>query len=104
MRLTNKDVQRAYRRFNKVYFDNKLPKDILVKFDTEEELDDAYGEYLEADHEILLSEELKTIPDFAYIVLLHEMAHVQVPDNNHGFQFAAVINKLYQQGAYDAYL
>lgn len=104
MRLINKALQKAYQKFNKMYFSNLLPKDIVTKFDVDGELDDAYGEYLEADKEILISEELRSIPDFAYIVLLHEMAHVQVPANNHGFQFAAVIDELYRKGAYDAYL
>ena len=100
MRLTNKAIQREYRRLNKTYFKNELPKDIKVKFDIRGELDpDTYAEYSHSDKEILLHEDLRKVPDFAYIVLMHEMAHVKVPDGRHGFEFVAVINCFYQMGA-----
>lgn len=105
MRLINKFLQSGYKKFNRVYFDNELPKDIVVKFDVNGDLEaDVYGEYVVEDKEILIHEDLRTVPDFAYIVLLHEMAHVRAPDNKHGFQFGAVINMLWQKGAYDALL
>lgn len=102
MRLTNKDLQSAYRRYNKAYFDDELPKDMCVEFS--DDLDaDTYGE--QENGNILLSNDLRMVPDFAYIVLLHEMAHAKVPDNrNHGFQFGAIVTRLFQMGAYDQLL
>ena len=32
---------------------------------------------------------------------MHEMAHANAPENGHGLQFAAVLNMLWQKGAYD---
>lgn len=99
MKLTNKDLQIEYKQCNKIYFDNELPKDLVVEFVPSSELDGDWGEY--EDGEIHINEKLKTVPDFAFIVLRHEMAHVKVPQSPHGFQFGAVINQLWQKGAYD---
>lgn len=103
-KLTNKSLKKAFDQFNKAYFNNELPH-VVVKFDTEGELDDDdYGEFT-VDGRILIDEQLAYVPDYCYIVLLHEMAHVKSPEaSNHGFHFAGVIDLLYKKGAYDTYL
>jgi hypothetical protein len=103
MRLTNADLRRAFRKFNKEYFDDELPSTI-IKFDTDGELDlGDDGEYT-SDGEILISEYLRTIPDYVYIVVLHEMSHVKHPVNGHGIAQKAVIYDLFMKGAYDELL
>jgi hypothetical protein len=108
MKLNNKDLQRAYNLFNKVYFGNELPKNIRVIFDTEGELEDGkeknWAEYIAEEKLILISERVQEITDFIFILILHEMAHVKAPDNSHGFQFGAVITSLWQKGAYDDFI
>lgn len=102
LKLTNKDLKREYRRVNRKYFENSLPNDITIKFDTEGELDsETYGEYFAPDNLILIEEALKNFPDFAFIILRHEMAHVKHFQNGHGHLFSSVIADLFQQGAYD---
>lgn len=103
MILTNKDLDRAFRKFNREYFDNELPM-VKVKFDIDNELEtETYGEFT-VDGEILISQDLKTIPDFAFIVLLHEMGHVKHPMNGHGIAHKAILYDLFMRGAYDPYL
>lgn len=105
LRLTNKDLKREYRQVNKKYFENSLPDDVVIKFDTEGELDsDTYGEYFASDNLILIEEALKDFPDFAFIILRHEMAHVKYFQNGHGHLFSSVITDLFLQGAYDKLL
>ena len=99
--LTNKDLQREYRRINKAYFDDKLPRNMKVRFDNGELEAEIYGEYFDSEKEILINDGLQTVPDYAFIVLMHEMAHANVPENGHGLQFSAVLNMLWQKGAYD---
>ena len=53
MRLTNKDLQREYRRINKAYFDDKLPRNMKVRFDGGELEAEIYGEYFDSEKEIL---------------------------------------------------
>ena len=101
MRLTNKDLQREYRRINKAYFDDNLPRNMKVRFDNGDLEAEIYGEYFDSEKEILISADLQTVPDYAFVVLMHEMAHANAPDNGHGIQFAAVLNMLWQKGAYD---
>lgn len=93
MRLTNKDLRSEYKLCNKMYFDDQLPKNLPVMFVPSSELDGDWGEY--EDGVIRINERLKSVPDFAFIVLRHEMAHVKAPQNAH------VINQLWQKGAYD---
>jgi predicted metal-dependent hydrolase len=102
MRLNNNDLREAYRRFNKVYFNDSLPKKLSVQFVPSSELDGDWGE--ENDDGIVINEKLQTVPDFAFIVLLHEMAHVKAPQNSHGHRWSGVIDSLYRMGAYDELL
>jgi predicted metal-dependent hydrolase len=103
VRLINKDLERAFRKFNKDYFNDELPP-VTIKFDTDKELDvETYGEFT-VDGEILINECLREIPEYCFIVVLHEMSHVKHPMNSHGIAHKAVLFDLFMQGAYDPYL
>jgi hypothetical protein len=103
MKLTNKDLERAFRKFNRDYFNDELPF-VTIKFDTDEELEpNVYGQFTH-DGEILISECLREIPEYCFIVVLHEMSHVKHPMNSHGIAHKAVLYDLFMQGAYDDYL
>lgn len=104
MKLTNKDLKKAFRQFNKAYFDDELSDDIVVKFDTENELESNEDGAYEDSH-ILIRDILRYVPDFCFIVLLHEMAHAKAPEAGaHGYYYGGVIDMLYKKGAYDPYL
>jgi len=112
MRLSNKDLQSFYKIINKRFYNNALPADIVVRFDDADEMEDHdEGEYIEADKQILIHKDFRRHPDVAMMVLVHETAHVALPEyvgwtdkDEHGHRFEALIGELYRKGAYDGLL
>lgn len=108
MKLTNAFLREEYKRLNKRFFENLLPKDLSVKFGDLSE-DNAHG--LSTGDEILIDNRLRHSDCLTAIILLHEMVHISLPeyggypaDGGHGMRFQARIVKLFEQGAYDGLL
>ena len=102
--MTNKDLQREYRRLNERFFGGQLPMDATVKFSDMDRSDLGLcsGETIE------ISNAIKNIDNFVYVVLLHEMAHLSLPEyagypseGGHGMRFQAELVRLFNAGAYD---
>lgn len=100
-------LKRAYRRFNNLYWDNRLP-DATVRFDgnlprkldghtvvtaTDEQITDVL---------IKVDPTLRDSTRLYSIVLLHEMAHVACyPDMRHSRKFKDEIQRLIGRGAFN---
>lgn len=104
LNLTNKELKKTFLWMNEKFFENRLDKRAKVRFETdlEDEEDGPLDGLCEAG-EIFIASELRGIPVYANIVLLHEMIHL---DNvhGHGIPFKARLNELVQRGAYDELL
>jgi hypothetical protein len=117
--MTDKDMTLMYRGFNEVFFDNRLPRYVKVRFVPEQMLRNV-NKHHEADAawrpalgEIWIDQVYARSESIALILLLHEMAHVKLegtyfghPSKNpgHGMIFQAEIFRLIMAGAYDGLL
>ena len=100
MKLCDKELGRAYRKYNKLYFDGALPQDVDVFFSPAE---DSYGQVQEEAGGWTLQINPKYSPDHRMwkMVLLHEMAHLAVhPYPSHGAKFQAEMLRLATAGAF----
>ena len=119
-RLTNADLARAYRRFNRLYFGNRLPKDTVVRFSSCRE---GRREYLgftmrcakyrviagKSDAVAVGTTRFRIILNqrhrrrsIALPTLLHEMVHVENYEwYNHGKKFDARMLRLAEAGAFN---
>lgn len=99
--VTNAEVQRMYREFNKKYFNNRLPKDMVVRFEI---FDYAQGvTHFKYDRPlyIQISKKLKWSRSQTALTLLHEMVHVELPYRlNHGPRFHKRMMQLARAGAF----
>lgn len=101
-KFTDRDLKKTYSSFNRKYFDNKLPKSMVVRFGRLSYQD--YGEY-DPDGIITISSSISHIAEMIMTTLLHEMAHVAVgPQAEHGMIWQSKIVELFNQGAYDGLL
>ena len=98
-------LKTAYDFLNDNYFDGKIK--CQIKFDKIK--DDGVSDFSSKDGKkiIKITNDFKTHPDAAAIVLLHEMVHVKLMSEGyidlhkgHGLRFHAEIDRLYKQGAY----
>jgi hypothetical protein len=104
MRLTNAYLARAYARFNKTYFGNKLPKDMVVRFAKLDinnvGLAVTYCKF-ERPLYIDISRPLAVHSMLADMTLLHEMVHVENPKwCGHGPKFQKRMLQLAKKGAF----
>lgn len=100
MKVCDKELGRAYREFNKRWFDDALPHDVDVFFSPAE---DCYGQVQEEDGSWTLQINPKYFIDHRIwkMVLLHEMAHLAVrPYLRHGRAFQVEMTRLANKGAF----
>lgn len=120
-RCSNKWLKETFIRLNCNFFDNRLPGSMTVEFkkkighydeDVKEwVIPDGYFDW-RADA-IFVDRSLEYSPDSVMIVLLHEMAHVDLrfrgyvgydADSGHGMIFKGELVRLINAGAYDGLL
>ena len=108
--VTNAQLPRMYRKYNRLYFSGKLPVNLEVAFETEGKNLRGWGvtDYICDSHgcyhptKILINRSLKVCRGWASMTLLHEMVHVELPYGaSHGPRFQARMRKLASQGAFD---
>jgi len=109
MIMTNKELQAAFKRLNKRFFDNRIQlPSTAVQFGDIEDCDGADG--IELGDEIFIHNDFKRHPDMAILVLMHEMVHADLRqdgyigyenDAGHGVRFKGGIDRLYRAGAFD---
>ena len=101
MRTTNRYLQNTYAEFNRKYFGNKLPKDMVVRFG---ETGDAVAVTdCKYDRPLYIIINRKTAWHHMIVdaTLLHEMVHVENPKpNGHGPWFQKRMLKLAKKGAF----
>jgi len=92
-----------YHNFNRKWFRNRLPKDMVVDFVRMEGALGVTAFYKNRPLHIMLNSELRTSDRIAALTLLHEMVHVELPKYNHGHQFHKRMQKLAKKGAFKPY-
>ena len=107
-RLTIKEIERVYARYNRDYFQDSLPNKVRFKVS---KIADAHGECsMFTDPEgSLLYYQIEFSKDtwlcgrrLIFIILLHEMSHLAAGlHNNHRKPFPETIQRLMMAGAYD---
>lgn len=98
--MTNSLLQALYHQFNKQYFSNRLPKDMVAHYDAIWQMG-VTKYYRERPLYILLSHKLRWTECGSGMVLLHEMCHVSLPYRvNHGKEFQKAMLKLARKGAF----
>ena len=117
--LKDSDMTLLYKGFAEVFFENKLPRYVKVRFVPEKMLK-GVNKHHEADAawrpavgEIWIDEIYRRSESISCQLLLHEMAHVKLegtyfghPSKNpgHGMIYQAEIFRLFMAGAYDGLL
>lgn len=107
----SKRLKNWYRKYNKVYFDNKLPDHVEIGLN---ELENAYGTlafsiWTEEDdgleHNVLqihIDPRMHAGDEQLHATLLHEMIHVKLlPNKFHGKKFKNELRLLMLKGAFD---
>lgn len=108
MRLTNAYLGRVYKEFNKKHFGNRLPKDMIVRFDVLRTSDDGCQEpcattafMLNRPLYIQINKRLAWQSMLANFSLIHEMVHVALPEvRGHGPKFQKEMLRLAKKGAF----
>lgn len=99
--MTNKDLQDLYHSFNRKWFGNRLPKDMVVGYS---KFDYAIGYtkfYRNRPLYIEISSKVRWSCSLTAMVLLHEMCHVSLPAKfEHGSKFHQEMLKLAKKGAF----
>lgn len=99
--LCDKQLQRAYRKYNKLWFNDELPHDVDCFFSP---VDDCYGQLQEEDNgewTIQINPKFFVDDRMWHMVLLHEMAHLKVrPYQLHGKKFQDEMIRLATAGAF----
>lgn len=103
--MTQTELTRLYARYNKKFFDNKLPAEspiVLVDFQgtSDEGWCVSHAEQGVAVHTICLDKNLKDRPNVLKNQLLHEMIHVKLhPYGEHDQIFYDEVGRLVLRGA-----
>lgn len=107
--MTEKNLQALYRRYNKKYFDGKLPAEVPVKFVDMSTTDQGglcttiNSEGLTL-HVIYLDSTFKDYDNLLKFFLLHECVHIKVPcvegEDPHGQAFDDEMMRLAFRGAF----
>lgn len=101
MRVSNAYLARSYAEFNRKYFGNKLPRDMIVRFEKNMEEVAITMHKFDRPLYIELNEKLKWHNMLVDITLLHEMVHVEsIKRNGHGPWFQKRMLKLAKDGAF----
>lgn len=99
--MTNIELQALYTMFNKQWFGNRLPKDMVVRYDKSNRWQGNTKYYCERPLYILINERLRWSDSQTALTLLHEMVHVELPYRfNHGPQFHKRMMQLARKGAF----
>ena len=100
MRVTNAYLAWAYAEFNRKYFRNRLPHDMVVRFAADEGCGTTYVQYGRPLY-IILNKRLAWHNMLADMTLLHEMVHVEHPEwRGHGPRFHKRMLQLAKAGAF----
>ena len=98
--VTNWDLERMYREYNKKYFRNRLPKDMVVEF---ARLPDCHGvTHCHKNRPLFIQIDwpLRGTLSHSAMTLLHEMVHVEHPKWLHGPKFHRRMLQLAKAGAF----
>lgn len=100
--MTNPELQALYHEFNKKWFGNKLPKDMVVCFAGLHMHRMAVTRYYRARPlYIEMNKNLRWNHSVVAMTLLHEMVHVALPYRiNHGPEFHKAMKSLAKRGAF----
>jgi hypothetical protein len=101
---SNWHLQREFNNMNRKFFDNRLPR-VRVRFGyIRPECGTSFMGFCLPDR-IMLAPFLKKSGKCALMVLLHEMAHLSVPDSqNHGRKWVREMHRLHDAGAFNSIL
>jgi hypothetical protein len=100
--MTNEDIQNRYHFFNRKYFGNRLPKDMVVRFSDVDGLGVLHTQW-DRPLYIYISKKMRYSWSNSCMTLLHEMVHVEFPKLEHGPTFHRRMLKLARQGAFRPY-
>lgn len=99
--MTNADLKIAYKIYNKKYFHNKLPHDMVVHF-TKMEMLGATHFYGKRPCWIVINKKLRWSASLAVMTLVHEMVHVELVNvGGHGAPFQKRMLQLAKGGAFN---
>jgi hypothetical protein len=103
--MTINKVLGYYRRYNKKYFDSKLPAEVPIHF-----VDMSATDYCGLTTQLMepglslqsiyLDNKLKDHQNLLLMTLLHEMVHVKLPQAEHGKDFEDEMIRLAFRGAF----
>ena len=97
--MTNSELRRMYAEFNRKWFSNRLPKDMIAEYARIE--DHGITEYYrDRPLYILLEWDLRRSQCHSALTLLHEMCHVRHPKARHGPVFHKEMLRLAKAGAF----
>lgn len=98
--VTNDDLMIHYRDFNKKFFSNKLPKDMIVEFGESKNWLGCTTYKKTRPLYIQINRRIRFSLSMCMMTLLHEMVHVNLPPRvNHGKEFQMRMLKLARQSA-----
>ena len=103
--MTERQVLAQYRRYNKRFFDGKLPAEVPIQFVDMSKTDycGLTTQLIEPGlslHSIYLDTKLKDHTNLLRMTLLHEMVHVKLPHAEHGKEFEDEMIRLAFRGAF----
>ena len=112
-RYTNTWLRKQFDQLNHYFFDDRIPSNIKVKFDSFYG-DTANGTWGIKDHLLTVNPEMKRAGEpLILVILLHEMVHADLEyrgyrgypyEGGHGMRFQAELVRLFNAGAYDGNL
>jgi hypothetical protein len=91
-------LRRWFNFYNRTYFGGRLSQDTVLRWEPTGP-NDAHA-LKEIPGVIQLDPAIKLFPRYMRILLLHEMAHLAIPQHGHGKYFHAEIERLWQLGAF----
>lgn len=106
----DKRLAKLAQRYNKAYFDNMLPQDLIVGWEVELENTKHYGaticleddETKQVTFRVSINSTLKSNYESARLTLLHELVHVKLyPYTKHGKKFNHAMIGLAVKGAFN---
>lgn len=97
-------LKRIYNRFNRLYFNSKLPDIDVLWEPTGDSVALAHRVYRDGTCEVerlTFDPALKGYTRIVKTYMLHEMIHIKRPTIGHGARFKAELQRLWDLGAYD---
>lgn len=105
MNLSDAELRRWYRQYNRRWFADELPDDIDVLYAPVDGLCGEVSEGEAGDLIVRINPAYALDTRIARITLLHEMAHIKLwPKRNHGTVFQRELQRLAIAGAYKGLL